>query len=131
MQPRIAAGGSTVAGLSLAALLLGAGAASASSPAGPPLAGTTQTIFIHPTKSGSTASTSITFKTKTFSNGFKDHGTYAISGSTLTMKVTSSRVGDKGCAFTGTYQSSSTEYAGKYTCPGGFHDTFAVTTTGS
>ncbi len=132
MRARVA----TLAGLSLAGVLLTGGAVTAAphTTTAPSVAGTTQTIYFQAKKSGGYKnSASITFAKKTTFKvpEFSDKGKYTDSGSVLTLKVTKSNDGDVGCSFTGNYDPSTTYYSGSYTCPGGYQSTFAVTTSGS
>lgn len=107
-----------------AGLVLTAAPASAAKPA-PSVANTSQTVaFRH---SGDGGSTAINFGSSSFTvPAYKDKGTFTNTGHKLTMTITQSRTGDKGCAFKGTYKRKAKAYAGTYRCPGGVKGVFTV-----
>jgi hypothetical protein len=123
------------AAISVAGAVLPPAAAHAASKPAPPVADTTQTIdFHHGTSGGYLDSSPITFTATTFhSHVYGDSGPFTNVGRKLTFTVTSTtkHSGDLGCKFTATYSKAKGVYKGRYTCPGGYHDTFAVTTTGT
>ncbi len=108
-----------------------ASAATSSSPKGPPLSNTTQTLGTQPDGAGGySQSVEIDFTKKTFTiPSYDDKGTFKSKGMTVTLKITKGP--DKSCTFPGTYDATTSEYEGTYTCKDGASEGFALSTDGS